>query len=519
MSLADIVNVTFTLQNPGVTAAGFGVPLIVSHTANWAERTRTYSSLSAVGVDFGAATPEYLAAQKMFSQTTGIQQIMIGRAANKPTQQYDVGAASVVVNGVYKLRAACDNGSNVWTSQEADYTANPATAWASGTAYTQGQVVVNDSPAKYYVCITSGTSAGSGGPTGTLADITDNTVHWMYAGGSATVGTTTNDAIVYGLKLLVDALAAPALPVTTSLQGSVGSKTLRLTASAAGTFFIVEALDMNYLSVAQDHADPGIAADLAAIKQASSAWYGLVTLYNSSLLVQAAAAWVEANTKLYIVASSDSTIATVAYSVGGADVFNKLFDAAYARTGPIFHTAPDDFADAAEIARWFPIDPGGDDWRLKTLTGVTIKAYTDTWITNIKAKCANYYSDLGGANVVQGEGKVSANEYIDVIRFRDWYVARLQERIANLLIQAEKIPFTDAGIALVEKEIKAQNSAGVRAGGIAPNTADTPIVVTVPSLASISSADKQARWLKGVTSTWTLAGAIHKLSVTVQASP
>jgi len=519
MSLADIVNVTFTLQNPGVTAQGFGIPLIVSHTATWAERTRTYKTLSAVGADFGAATPEYLAAQKMFSQTTGIQQIMIGRAANKPTQQYDVGTNSVVANAVYKLRVACDNGSAVWTSQECDYTAAPATAWASGTAYTQGQVVVNDSPAKYYICTTGGTSAGSGGPTGTGAAITDNTVTWMYAGGSATVGTTTNDAIVYGLKLLVDALAAPALPVATSLQGSVGSKTFRMVANTAGAYFAVEVLDMTYLSVAQDHADPGIAADLAAIKLASSAWYGLVTLFNSSLLVQAAAAWAEANSKLYIVASSDSAVATVAYVASGADVFNKLRDAAYARTGPIFHTAPDDFADAAEIARWFPINPGGDNWIYKTLAGVTIKTYTDTMVTNITAKYANYYADFAGANAVQGSGLVAANEYIDVIRFRDWYVARLQERVANLLLSAEKIPFTDAGIALMETQVKAQNTEGVRAGGIAPNTPSTPITVLAPDLASISSADKQARWLKGVTSTWTLAGAINKLSVSVEASP
>jgi hypothetical protein len=519
MSLADIVNVSFTLSNPGVTAAGFGIPLIVSHTAAWAERTRTYSSLTAVGADFGAATPEYLAAQKMFAQTTGLQKLMIGRAANKPTQQYDVGTNSQVANAVYKLRVAADNGSSVFTSQECDYTATAAASWAAGTAYTQGQLVVNDTPAKYYICITSGTSAGSGGPTGASADITDNTVHWMYAGASATVGTTTNDAIVYGLKLLVDELTAPVMPVATSLQGAVGAKTFRMTANAAGTYFAVEVLDMAFLSVAQNHADPGIAADLAAIKLASSAWYGLVTLYNSSLLVQAAAAWVEANTKLYIVASSDSAIATVAYVAAGADVFNKLRDAAYARTGPAFHTAPDDFFDAAEIARWFPINPGGDNWIYKTLPGVTIKVYTDTMITNITAKYANYYADFAGVNAVQGSGLVSAHEYIDVIRFRDWYVARLQERVANLLLDAEKVPFTDAGIALMETQVKAQNTEGVRAGGIAPNSPDTPITVTAPTVADISTADKQARWLKGVASGWTLAGAINKLSVNVEASP
>jgi hypothetical protein len=54
-----------------------------------------------------------------------------------------------------------------------------ATAWASGTAYSVGDQVLNDTN-KVYLCRTAGTSAGSGGPTGTNTDITDNTAHWRY---------------------------------------------------------------------------------------------------------------------------------------------------------------------------------------------------------------------------------------------------------------------------------------------------------------------------------------------------
>ena len=55
-------------------------------------------------------------------------------------------------------------------------------AWASGTAYLKGEVVTNDS-GKVYRCITAGTTAGSGGPTGTGDDIADNTAHWAYVPG------------------------------------------------------------------------------------------------------------------------------------------------------------------------------------------------------------------------------------------------------------------------------------------------------------------------------------------------
>lgn len=53
--------------------------------------------------------------------------------------------------------------------------------WAASTAYVVGDLVRNDSPARVYVCTAAGTSAGSGGPTGTGASITDGGVTWAHA--------------------------------------------------------------------------------------------------------------------------------------------------------------------------------------------------------------------------------------------------------------------------------------------------------------------------------------------------
>ena len=58
-------------------------------------------------------------------------------------------------------------------------------AWVAGTTYTVGEAVLNDG-GKMYVCRTPGTAAGSGGPTGTNADITDNTVHWSHVTSTPT---------------------------------------------------------------------------------------------------------------------------------------------------------------------------------------------------------------------------------------------------------------------------------------------------------------------------------------------
>ena len=58
------------------------------------------------------------------------------------------------------------------------------TAWQATHAYVVDDVRTNDS-GKVYICIQAGTSAGSGGPTGTSASITDGTAKWMYVRGPA----------------------------------------------------------------------------------------------------------------------------------------------------------------------------------------------------------------------------------------------------------------------------------------------------------------------------------------------
>ncbi|MBX7496743.1 hypothetical protein K3172_12830 [Qipengyuania sp. 6B39] len=61
-----------------------------------------------------------------------------------------------------------------------------STAWAASTAYTAGQYVNNGG--NLYVCASGGTSAGSGGPTGTGTGITDGTVSWDYVSAKPDLG-------------------------------------------------------------------------------------------------------------------------------------------------------------------------------------------------------------------------------------------------------------------------------------------------------------------------------------------
>lgn len=519
MPLSDVVSVVVTTQNPSVTVAGFGVPNIISQNAAWTERSRTYQSISDVAGDWATTTPEYNAALKIFSQQPSPEKIRISRANGSPVaQRWAASLVAATLAAVYKLRLSTANG----TETLASYTAAASVAWVALTVYAKGDLVTNDT-GKLYTCITAGTAAGSGGPTGTSADITDGTVHWMYAGAGG-AGVTSNDAIVNGVKAAVDALSyVPA--ITVSLQGSAGSRTLRFLANATTSWFAVDLDDPNLMAVLQDHDAPTgttIATDLDAILDETTDFYGVVTLYNSSAYVAAVAAWVEANKKLYVAATPDTIVATTANS-GATDIAHVLKGFSYARSQAFFHPRAAEFPDAASFGRWFPVSPGGDNWRMKPLVGVSSgwgngRQYTSTQRTNIGDKHGAWYYDMSGVDVVGGQGTTASGEFVDVTRGVDWWTARVGERLANRFIQLDKIPFTDNGIALIEAEVRAQNDEGIAAGLINPGSPPgiPAPTVTVPRSGQVSAANRALRQLPGVNTSWVLAGAINHLTVNAQ---
>lgn len=106
--------------------------------------------------------------------------------------------------------------------------------WAASTAYVLDEIATNDS-GKVYECTTAGTSAGSGGPTGTGQAITDGTVTWRYVAesltwfGWATISvfnsTTSVDAVVGGTLGGTTATAAWRLGLWSDTTGYPSSGT------------------------------------------------------------------------------------------------------------------------------------------------------------------------------------------------------------------------------------------------------------------------------------------------------
>lgn len=110
-----------------------------------------------------------------------------------------IGAASAGViskSGTWEDTAADASGYakyyRIKQSTTVHYEGLCAQNWAASTAYVVGQQVVRNG--LVYRCTTAGTSASSGGPTGTGTGITDGTAVWAYQGVSDLVLDNTNIA-------------------------------------------------------------------------------------------------------------------------------------------------------------------------------------------------------------------------------------------------------------------------------------------------------------------------------------
>lgn len=160
-------------------------------------------------------------------------------------------AGTVIASG--KQASVTDVGSKFKTTASATLAA--ATAWSNTHGYTAGDYCKNDSPLNIYVCITTGTSAGSGGPTGTSADITDGSVHWSYAGDGAAYATAAAQS--------VDTGAIPGLTGTiTTIETPVSGWSSVYNAADADLGSDVESeADLRLRRVTELHANAGAALE------------------------------------------------------------------------------------------------------------------------------------------------------------------------------------------------------------------------------------------------------------------
>lgn len=433
-ALTDHVVINITRETNGVKLAGFGTPLLLSYSADWAERVRSYASLTDVVADFAAATPEYLAASAVFSQSPRVRTLKIGRMASAPTQSYVVGVTAAVNSTAYTI------------------------SLASATVAEQAVEFTTDSSA-------------------------------------------TNDEVVAGLVTQINLVVGKNF--TAAATGTSGSQVCTVTADAAGDWFSLSAGER--LTMTQGCASTGLADDLTAIADEDPDFYAVCPPFASNAYSAAGAAWCEAAKRLWVSTTADTNVIDQAVSVA-TDLADALADASYQCAVTIYHPHPVAFANAAWVGTGLPHYPGKATWKFRTLAGVTTYNLTATQRVNLRAKNCNFYEDQGVAITTDG---VCANGYfVDDVRGLHWLEDLVQKKVFAALANALKVPYTDAGVAVIVAQVRGALGEAVQRGVLREG-----FTVTAPLVSDVSSTDKGNRHLPDVEWQAELAGAIHTVTV------
>lgn len=283
---------------------------------------------------------------------------------------------------------------------------------------------------------------------------------------------------------------------------------ITITGNAAGNWFSIEVADVAYQTTTETTADPGVAADIAAILAENSTWYVLHTAFNSKAYGVACAAAIEATgNKMYLAASNDTSTVLVT-STGTADLADQCKTNAYARTSVHYHRDPAAFFDAGLLGACLPFDPGSETWAFKTVAGVATFPMTATHRANIVARNANSYEQVAGLNI-SFNGMLGNGTFIDFRRAADALQDDMSKAVFAALKANPKLPYTDQGIAVIKSVMTGSLLRFVAVGFLMPD-----FTVRVPKVADVSSADKAARVLNNCTFTATSQGAVHKDNIT-----
>lgn len=322
----------------------------------------------------------------------------------------------------------------------------------------------------------------------------------------------TADEITAGLTTDINLGTTP-VTATDNVDG-----TFDLDADVTGQAFTVVVTDDGTglgLSFANAIANVSIATELSRLIQAGMTdWYALgltrrATEAEQLQDIEEAADFIEplSAPHLYIAAIDQASILTTATT----DIVSVLKAKSYDRTSIIYSTDQESYPEFAWMGGQFPKDAGTITWKFKTLVGITADQFTDTEVANAKGKNANFYETIAGQSVISSEAQVVGGEYIDVIRGADELQTRIGEDVFQELIRADKIPYTNQGIGVIESILRARLQASVDSGFLSNDPG--AVVVTVPDIDAIDDADKAVRFLQGIEFTAVLAGAIHKVQI------
>lgn len=237
--ISDIVEVTITRETASIDTAAFNIPAILATFTNFAERARTYTSITEVGADFSSTSNAYLMAQAMFSGDIRPPSIVIGR------RQVDEVTLTPVVANTQTYTVTINDVDYTYTS-DADATAAEITAGLDTAIGTPTGITVTDNTGTLTVEVTTPGAAWSISVSSNLTQVnTTPTETWVEALEAAEAENNDWYALTAETHIEADILSlAGAIEARSKIYGTSTQDTTVSTTSA--TDIASKLSDLNY---------------------------------------------------------------------------------------------------------------------------------------------------------------------------------------------------------------------------------------------------------------------------------
>jgi len=540
--IKDIVEVNITRESARVTQVGFGTPTILGEHARFTDRIRSYNDPADMLDDgFFTTDSHYLAAIKLMSQELSPTLFKIGKKLADYNAIQKVSFTGTPTAGTWTLTLGAETtGAINWD----DVAADVETALEALTAVTSVSVSGTMAAGFTIEFLNPGLQAVSTMTVtvGSLTGVTAGTITVIQA-GSATESWKTALAAIrnegaggdddwYALSILsrteqdildiaedIEAASTPKIFIAVSEDSDIaGSGTADLMSLLKGLNY--DRTGLVYLTSAGQNEQQKVVPNAAP-----SAGTFTITLDG---VTSADIAYDAINTAIKTALENMTNIGSVTVTgimdasgftiewdgIDGNKPISAITVDVSSLTGTTSTVITEEqagetsFPEAAWLGGQLPKTPGSITWKFKTLTGINPDTLTSTVVTNVQGKNANIYETIGGVNMIH-EGVVASGEFIGVIRGVDWIQSRITEEVFTVLVNADKVPYTDAGVEMIKTAIQSVLEQAVDNGILVANT----ITITAPKVADVSTANKANRFLPDVKFGATLAGAIHKVKI------
>lgn len=208
-----------------------------------------------------------------------------------------------------------------------------------------------------------------------------------------------------------------------------------------------------------------------------------------------------------------NAVKMVAHMVDDKVDYATLRAEKYDRTIVFYHNDLSQLPHAALIGAVGSKPVGSVTWKFKTLKFVKPQDLSPTEVNDVHSNGAIAYVTKAGIDQTS-EGIVASGEYIDVIHGKDWVKLNIEQQVQYLLSTSDKIPYTDAGIALIEGVVKTVLEIAGQNGIIATDgNGKYMYSITALGRNEVLASDRAQRKYNGLSFTFDLAGAIHDATI------